>query len=82
MTLKSGNVAYQTGGTGEFYSLNKAKTSVTYYAAKSGSTKLELSGIKGTPTLSGGTVIFDGVSKGDKFNINGKNYTISGKKLK
>ena len=30
----------------------------------------------------GGTVIFDGVAKGDKFNINGKTYTISGSKLK
>ena len=30
----------------------------------------------------GGTVIFDGVSQGDKFNINGKTYTLSGSKLK
>ena len=30
----------------------------------------------------GGTVIFDGVSKGDKFNINGKTYTLGASKLK
>ena len=30
----------------------------------------------------GGTVIFDGVSKGDKFNINDKTYTVSSKTLK
>ena len=30
----------------------------------------------------GGSVIFDGVAKGDTFNINNKTYTISGKKLK
>ena len=30
----------------------------------------------------GGTVIFDGVSKGDKFNINGKTYTLGANKLK
>ena len=30
----------------------------------------------------GGTVIFDGVAKGDKFNINGKTYTLGASKLK
>ena len=30
----------------------------------------------------GGTVIFDGVAKGDIFNINGKNYAIKGGTLK
>lgn len=30
----------------------------------------------------GGKVIFDGVSKGDKFNINGKTYTLGNSKLK
>ena len=29
----------------------------------------------------GGTVIFDNVSKGDKFNINGKTYTLGASKL-
>ena len=153
-TLKNGNVAYFTDGTTAYYSLNKAKTTLTYTAAKAGTNKLELSGVKGTPTLSGktvkltasnfksnvsvksntgsytfslsgnfknktftsnsgadtiqssnsnetngkeggsftkskfssgdltltikggGTVVFDGVSKNDKFNINGKSYSI------
>ena len=40
---------------------------------------------KGDLTLSiagGGTVIFDGVSNGDTFNINGKTYTLKGSTLK
>ncbi len=35
-----------------------------------------------TLTISGGgTVVFDGVAKGDTFNINGKSYTLTAKKL-
>ena len=46
-------------------------------------TKAAFSGDKLTLTISGGgSVIFDGVSKGDVININGKNRTISGKTLK
>ena len=55
-TFKGGNVAYQTGGTGSYYALNSRRTSVIYNAAKSGSNKVEFSGVKGTPTLSGSTV--------------------------
>ena len=33
-------------------------------------------------SFSGGKVVFEGVNSGDSFNINGKNYTLSGKKLK
>lgn len=35
-----------------------------------------------TLSIGGGKVIFDGVSKGDKFNINGKIYTLGNSKLK
>ena len=52
---------------------------------KSGGTfsKSSFSGSDLTLTISGGgTVIFDGVATGDKFNINGKTYTLSGSKLK
>ena len=36
-----------------------------------------------TLTISGGgKIVFEGVSSGESFNINGKNYTLSGKKLK
>ena len=46
-------------------------------------TKSSFSGDDLTLTISGGgKVIFDGVSNGDQFNINGKTYTLSGKKLK
>ena len=55
-TLSSGNVAYQADGTGSYYSLNKAKTAITYNASVAGANKIELSGVKGTPTLSGSTV--------------------------
>ena len=45
--------------------------------------KANFSGGDLTLTINGGgKVIFDGVSAGDKFNINGKQYTISGKTLK
>ena len=45
--------------------------------------KANFSGGDLTLTINGGgKVIFDGVSAGDKFNINGKKYTISGKTLK
>ena len=52
---------------------------------KSGGTFTSSSFSGGDLTLSikgGGTVVFDSVSKGNKFNINGKTYTISGTKLK
>ena len=46
-------------------------------------TKSSFSGGNLTLTISGGgKVVFDGVNSGDSFNINGKNYTLSGKKLK
>ncbi|MBR0061489.1 MAG: hypothetical protein IJP68_08410, partial [Selenomonadaceae bacterium] len=46
-------------------------------------TKSSFSGGNLTLTISGGgKVVFEGVSSGDSFNINGKNYTLSGKKLK
>ena len=45
--------------------------------------KAKFSGGDLTLTINGGgKVIFDNVSNGDKFNINGKQYTISGKTLK
>ena len=55
-TLKNGNVAYQSAGTGDFYSLNSKKTAVSYNASVAGAIKVEFSGVKGTPTISGGTV--------------------------
>ena len=46
-------------------------------------TKSAFSGDTLTLTINGGgTVLFDGVAKGDKFNINGTSYKISGSKLK
>ena len=46
-------------------------------------TKSEFSSGDLTLTIKGGgTVVFDGVAKGDKFNINGKSYTIKGSTLK
>ena len=55
-TLSSGNVAYLKDGSGSYYSLNAKKTAVTYTASVAGANKIELSGVKGTPTLSGSTV--------------------------
>ena len=53
-TLKGGNVAYLDGGKGSYYSASGNK--VNYKASVAGANKIELSGVKGTPTLSGGTV--------------------------
>ncbi len=56
-TLKGGNVAYLTGGTGAYYSLNAKKNAIIYNAAVAPDTKeIEFSGVKGTPTVSGSTV--------------------------
>ena len=55
-TLKNGNVAYVKGSTSAYYSLNKTKTAITYTAEESSKNKLELSGVKGTPTLKKGVV--------------------------
>ena len=51
---------------------------------KSGGTFTNSSFKGGDLTLAingGGTIIFDNVSKGDKFNINGKTYTLGASKL-
>ena len=55
-TLTGGNVAYLEGGTGSYYSLSGDGKSVTYNASVAGSNKVELGGVKGTPTISGKTV--------------------------
>ena len=56
-TLQSGNVAYLENGTGEYYSLNGNKTALNYNASVAGAKKVELSGVKGTPTLKSGVVV-------------------------
>ena len=58
-TLENGNLAYFEDGTGEFYSLSSDKKSVTYTAAKAAHVnQLEISGIKGKPTVEDNTVKF------------------------
>ena len=45
--------------------------------------KANFSGGDLTLTINGGgKIVFDNVSEGDTFNINGKKYTVSGKTLK
>ena len=53
-TLNGGNVAYLANGAGEYYSVEGKK--VTYNAEVAGTKKVELSGVKGTPTLKSGVV--------------------------
>ena len=56
VTLSGGNVAYLAGGSGEYYSLDSAKTTVTYNASVAGANKVDFRGVKGTPTLNKGVV--------------------------
>ena len=49
--LSSGNAAYLTGRTGSYYSLSDDCKIITYNAAMAGANQVELSGVKGTPTL-------------------------------
>ena len=56
VTLSGGNVAYLAGGSGEYYSLDSAKTTVTYNASVAGTNNVEFSGVKGTPILNKGVV--------------------------
>ncbi len=65
-TLTSGNVAYLEGGKGSYYALSGDAKSVTYNASVAGANKVELSGVKGTPTLGGATVSL----AADNFNSN------------
>ncbi len=64
-TLKGGNVAYLAGGTGSYYSASGNK--VTYNASVAGANNFELSGVKGTPTISGSDVIF--TTEGGKITV-------------
>ena len=66
VTLSGGNVAYLAGGSGEYYSLDSANTTVTYNASVAGTNNVEFSGVKGTPTLNNSVVSFTA----DNFNGN------------
>ncbi|MBO4779371.1 MAG: hypothetical protein J5497_01915, partial [Selenomonadaceae bacterium] len=54
--LKNGNVTYLAGGKGNYYSLDKSKTTVTYNTSVASSNMIEFAGVKGTPTMNGSTV--------------------------
>ena len=65
-TLSNGNVAYFENGKDSYYSLSSDSKSVSYKTSVTGSNKVVLSGVKGTPTLSGATVNLNA----DNFNSN------------
>ena len=80
--LSGGNVAYLEGGTGEYYSLNDANTTVTYNESVAGANKVELSGVKDTLTLNKGVVSLTANNfKSNvrvKSNAGGYSFTLSG----
>ena len=67
-----GNVAYLEGGTGNYYSLAEDKRTISYTAPVSEvvkENKVEFSGVKGTPTLSGTTVKLTADNFADNVNV-------------
>ena len=69
-----------TGGTGSYYSLNNKKTAITYTASVAPATnKIELSGVKGTPTLSSSTVKLTAANFKSNVTVasNAGNYTLA-----
>ena len=79
-TLSNGNVAYFESGKGSYYSLSSDGKSVSYIASVAGSNNaVVLSGVKGTPTLSGSTVNLNANNFNDNVGVvsNAGNYQFS-----